>query len=194
MSPLIELIGGAKSYGFASLLAVGDYDSIATAVGTGSSGTITFSSIPSTYTHLQIRYIARDARGVTADSLQIQFNGDTGSNYMRYHLLGGDGTTATSEAGTTSNTFINFGNAAGASASANMYSAGVVDILDYSSTLKNKTTRTLDGFDFNGSGQANLWSGLWMSTAAINSITIVGATGANFTTATQFALYGIKGA
>jgi len=190
--PILGIIASAIS---GNLFAPsGAYDSIATANGTGSSAVITFSSIPSTYSHLQIRYIARDGRAVTADSVYCQFNSDTGSNYMRYHLLDGDGSTASSSAGSTSHTFITFGNAAGSSAAASMYAAGVLDILDYSAITKYKTTRTLAGFDFNGSGQVDLWSGLWMSTSAINSITITTSTASNFTTDTKFALYGIKGA
>jgi len=60
----------------------GDYESIATAIGTGSSGTITFGSIPSTYKHLQIRSIQRVASGNAY--IKVQFNNDTNSNYT-YH-------------------------------------------------------------------------------------------------------------
>jgi len=57
----------------------GSYESIASASGTGSSGTITFSSIPSTYTHLQIRGIGRNSYPST--QVNVRFNSDTGSNY-----------------------------------------------------------------------------------------------------------------
>lgn len=168
------------------------FESIATATGTGSSGTITFSSIPSTYQHLQIRYIARDGRAVTGDSLRMNFNSDTGSNYWNYHTLGGDGASAYA-ANSSAATFNTFGYAAGTSAAANIMCVGILDILDYANTNKYKTSRSLTGEDFNGSGDIALFSGLWMSTSAINSITIVTATGTNFTTTSHFALYGIKG-
>jgi len=67
---------------------------------------------------------------------------------------------------------------------------GVTDILDYASTNKNKTVRTLGGFDANGSGYVNLTSNLWSNTAAINTITI-NAVG-TFNQYSQFSLYGIK--
>jgi hypothetical protein len=69
----------------------------------------------------------------------------------------------------------------------------VVDILDYANTNKYKTTRNLMGFDYNGSGTIRSISGLWMSTSAINSITLTTGTSSNWQGDTQFALYGIKG-
>ena len=170
----------------------GSYDSIATVNGNGSATSLTFSSIPSTYKHLQLRWIARDGRPVQGDSLFLQFNADTGSNYVRYHLLYGDGATVSSLS-SISTTSVFFGYAPGTSAAASIYGAGVTDILDYSNTNKNKTTRNLLGEDFNGSGDMAFSSGLWMNTSAISSITILTGTGTAFTTASQFALYGIKG-
>ena len=173
----------------------GDYESIATATGSGSSSTITFSSIPSTYKHLQLRYIGRDDRsGVTTDAFLCRFNGDTGSNYLEYHLLQGDGATASAAASGVSNTNILLGSIPAASALSNTVGVGVVDILDYASTNKNKTTRNLMGFDYNGSGTIRLISGLWInSSTAISSITLTTGTSSNWTGVTQFALYGIKG-
>jgi hypothetical protein len=169
----------------------GAYDSIATAVGTGSSGTITFNSIPQTYTHLQLRYTGRNARAVFADTVRMTINSDSGANYT-YHGLYGDGASASAFGGTSLVT-LPVGYVAGASAAANIMGVGIIDILDYTNTSKNKTTRTLHGDDFNGSGDIALFSGLWMSTSAITSISVFSGTGANWTTTTQFALYGIKG-
>jgi hypothetical protein len=66
----------------------GAYDSIATATFTGSALSVTFSSIPSTYTHLQIRGLARTPSG--NDQIDLRFNGDSGNNYSM-HGLSGDG-------------------------------------------------------------------------------------------------------
>lgn len=160
------------------------YESIATAAGTGSSAVITFSSIPGTYSHLQIRAIARTASGTGAF---LQYNSDTGSNYTR-HYLEGDGSTVAAGAGT-SQTKIDYLQAI---STASTNAVNIVDILDYANTNKYKTTRILGGFDANGTGQIGLGSGLWMSTSAISTITITTSNGANFATTTQFALYGIK--
>ena len=174
-----------------STILPGSYESIATATPAGTS-TFTFSSIPSTYQHLQIRYTARDARAVGINSFNMNFNGDTGSNYMRFHILAGDGATATASAGTTSHTTILAGYEAAASAAANIFGTGIIDILDYANTNKNKTTRNLCGTDLNGSGEVDFMSGLWMSTAAISSITLTVGTSANWSTGSTFALYGIR--
>jgi hypothetical protein len=167
----------------------GAYDSIATASGTGSSGTITFSSIPSTYTHLQIRAIGRNSYPAT--QFNTRFNSDTGANYA-WHTFYGTGA-ATAASGSASATFIGTYGLAYSSLTAGIMSGYVIDILDYANTNKYKTTRTLGGFDANGSGEQGLFSGLWMSTTAVTSIDLIAASG-NWTTDTRFALYGIKGA
>jgi hypothetical protein len=159
----------------------GDFESIATANGTGSSATITFSSIPSTYTHLQIRVFNYTGGG---DNLGIQFNNDTGSNYA-YHQIAADGSDIT-VAGVTNNTTMLAGYS-----SPSQYGVAVTDILDYKNTNKNKTIRSLHGSDANGSGFIIFRSGLWMNTSAVSSIRLFANN--NFTTASQFALYGIKG-
>ena len=171
------------------------YESISTVtVGGGGLASISFSTIPSTYKHLQVRYLSRSTRsGSSTDSMSIRFNGDTGSNYARHYLYG-DGSSSYAGASTTQ-TSSNIGTQSAASASANIFGVGVIDILDYTSTNKNKTIRSLSGVDFNGSGEVQLTSGLYFATpAAITSITLLAQTGsANFAQYSSFALYGIKG-
>jgi hypothetical protein len=166
----------------------GSYDAIATANGTGSSGVITFSSIPSTYKHLQIRWISKSTS--TGSYNTLNFNSDTASNYST-HILYGDGATVTSSWEATQPRINLYGSSVTSTAT-NVYATHVIDILDYTSTNKNKTVRALGGQDSNGSGVIFLTSGLWRnSSTAINSITIT-ANASNFTTASQFDLYGIK--
>ena len=175
---------------FASI--AGDYESIATTtVGAGGTTPITFSSIPQTYKHLQIRILTRTTNTSGVNWIfPTRFNGDTGSNYT-YHGLRGDGTSAVSYAGTsqTSTLTVNSGDDANSLLG---WGVGVVDILDYANTNKHKTIRTLSGFEENGSGMVDLISGVWMSTSAITSISIAAGTG-NFREYSSFALYGIKG-
>lgn len=168
------------------------FESIATFTGTGSSGTITFSSIPSTYKHLQIRYIARSSRAVTQNDMDITFNSDTGANYSE-HYLNGNATSAGSS-GSASTTRIRIANATtGSQTTANVMGVGVIDIQDYSSNSKNKTLRAVTGVDANGGASSIfLSSGLWMSTNPITSVSFTSASG-NFETSSVFALYGIKG-
>ena len=171
------------------------FESIATATGTGSSNTITFSSIPGTYQHLQIRSLAQST-STSATSfmrIQLQFNSDTGANYVT-HYLQGSGSAASASAITGGT----YGEISGAvyrdTTSTNIMGASIIDIHDYANTSKNKTVRAFSGGDNNASnGLIFLSSVLWLSTSAITSITLVPGAG-NWTTTTQFALYGVKGA
>lgn len=160
------------------------FDSIASATGTGSSGTITFASIPSTYKHLQLRCSSNDGAGY---SLTMFFNNDTGSNYSWHSIIGtGSAVNAT---GQTANSSMRIVNEDGFTTNTN--TVYITDVIDYANITKQKTIRTVGGRDGNGSGEIQLSSGLWNSTAAINRIDI--AIGGNFTTTSKFALYGIRG-
>ena len=163
----------------------GAYDSIATTtVGSGGSATITFSSIPATYTHLQVRAFVRDAYG------PFRFNSDTGANYTRHYLYG-DGASVVAGSGT-SQTSIDL---ITATSTASTFGVNIVDILDYTNTNKYKTVRVLRGEDLNGSGSVMLGSGLWLNTSAITSITFnATGLGGSFAQYTSLALYGIRGA
>jgi len=162
------------------------FESIASATGTGSSGTITFSSIPSTYTSLQIRGLYGAASG-SGYGLYIQLNGDSSSNYA-YHALYGDGSTASAfGAATQTKMYASFG-----TVSSTVNGVTIIDLHDYTSTTRNKTVRFFSGEDANGSGTVDLMSGLRVNTAAITSVTLV-LEGGLFSTSSQFALYGIKG-
>ena len=193
MSPILGIWASAQS---GSLLA-NSYESIATVtVGAGGSSSITFSSIPSTYKHLQIRILTRMTRAVSyASQCPITFNSDT-TNYYRGHYLNGDGSTASAGAftgGTPLGCWSVW--AVGNSATANAFSANIVDILDYQNSNKYKTVRTLYGTDINGvNGDVGLYSSLFMSTAAITDLTITCSNSSNFMQYSSFALYGIKGA
>ena len=114
------------------------YESIASATGTGSSGTITISSIPATYKHLQLRWMPTNT--TAGQTIYMRVNSDTGANYAK-HLLVGTGT-AVSASGTASTTSIEIeGNNIG---SGTTYPAcGITDIIDYASTTKYKTLRAL---------------------------------------------------
>jgi hypothetical protein len=182
----VALLGGETP-------AVGDYESIATVTLGSNQNLITFSSISSGYKHLQIRYISRSTRASGTDSVSIRFNGDSSANYAR-HFLYGDGGSAGAGA-TTSDTLSNCAIGSGASAGASMFGAGIIDILDYTSTNKNKTIRTLSGADINGAGgDLRFSSGLWFKTPeAITSIVLYAQGGsADFVTNSTFALYGVK--
>jgi hypothetical protein len=177
---MLNIIAGVFSEPTAA--ATNSYESIATFNGAGSSGICTFSSIPATYKHLQVRYSILPSAANNYSTLR--FNGDTTTANYRYHYLYGDG--STTGAGSAQNAY------SGSYNSTTHTGIGVLDILDYANTSKNKTTRELCGFDANGSGTAYFISNLWMNTAAINQITFTLNSG-NFATGSKIALYGIKG-
>ena len=168
------------------------YESIATVtVGSGGASTVDFTSIPSTYKHLQIRYLARSGRTRVANSgLVMRLNGSYGT-YS--HSLTGDGASVSAGAGAPSINGI-FLEAPGVSASSGIFGAGVIDILDYATGTKNATVRALSGDDCNGSGRLTLGSQFVNSTTAISSLTFQTVDGStNIQEFSQFALYGIKG-
>ena len=178
-----------------NLTAPGDVDlgamiPIATVTVGTSQSTITFSSIPQNYEHLQLRWIARSDRAQTQDFVDIRLNSDTGANYSA-HLLYGDGAAA-SAAAYVSNTSVGLIFMPAASSTASVFSVGVMDILDYTNTNKYTTTRTLGGADINGSGRIVLGSGVWMNTAAVTTLTIITDNASTFTQYSSFVLYGIK--
>jgi hypothetical protein len=145
---------------------------------------VTFTSIPQTYKHLQIRFIAKTTTAnVNSDTTRISLNGNA---ITKNHYLYGDGTTAYAGVGTNGDV-----NNTPRANYTSVFGAEVVDILDYTSTTKNKTIRSLGGFDANGAGELALYSNLYATnTNAITSITLT-ASANNFAQFSQFALYGI---
>jgi hypothetical protein len=164
------------------------YDSIATFNGTGSSGVITFSSIPSTYKHLQVRAFVKDT-GATGTEVQVTFNSDTAANYSRHRLTGDGSSAAAFGQANTSN--IPFLGQVGIPTAGATYGVFVIDVLEYANTNIYKTLRVLSGQDSNGSGGVDFTSGSWRNTAAVSTLT-VSLSASNYTTDTSIALYGIK--
>lgn len=185
MSPILGIMASSITGG----LVTGAYESIATATPSGTA-TVSFTSIPSTFKHLQIRVSLITNTG--GGSLRGNFNNDsTSANYIG-HYLTGDGTSVL--AGTNSGV--------GWMAMGFVYTGmittypnvTVIDIHDYASTTKYKTMRAFSGQNQNSSGSAlDLISGLWMSTSAINRIDLVTGSG-QYQTGSTVSLYGIKGA
>ena len=165
------------------------FESIATVTLASPSATITFSSIAGTYKSLQIRLIAKTA-GASVESMDMRLNGVSTSSYYT-HYLNGNGTSAGASAfGPFTSTRPLYSSLAPTGSSG--FSAGIIDIIDYASTSKNKTIRTFGGYDNNGSGNVGLVSGLYFAnTNAITSIAFTNGSG-NFVTGSTFALYGVK--
>ena len=171
-------------------------DALASVTVTNPSGvsTITFSSIPQTYTHLQLRCNEVFTSG--GYSTQLRFNSDTGSNYS-FHALYTAGTTPSATAGATQ-TLIYINGWWQGHSTVYPYSS-ITDILDYTNTNKYKVTRTLGGFDVNGTNsEISISSGLWykagsgVTSDAVTTITLTINSSQNFAINSSYTLYGIK--
>ena len=196
MSPILGIIASQNYPRITS-----SYESITTTTLGSSQQTITFSSIPSTYKHLQIRCFAKGTGSAGEDrfSAEMRFNGDTSSNYAS-HVLGGNGSAAFAASSTSATRIITAGRSwipDSWSGYDYMWGVAIMDILDYGSTTKAKTLRTLAGYNSNTTGTTgnniNLTSGLWFKTPeAITSIDIICDQGQSFISGSTFALYGIR--
>lgn len=179
-------VGGVWKTG---ILAAGAFESIATAIGTGSSATITFSSIPQTYKSLQLRIIGLDSG--SGSRARMYVNGSS-SGYT-HHEIYGNGTNVQINGQTSQSSIILLNNNSAGLGTTNPIVC-ITDIIDYADTSKNKTIRTISGQDSNGSGYVGLSSSLYPSTSAITTLQVFTQTGSNFASGTTIALYGIKGA
>ena len=155
------------------------YEMIATNTLGSASATVTFSSIPATYTDLRLIIAGGFAGGL--DDLLIRVNSDSGNNYSRTFMYG-DGSSAVSGRASNNSGFYVAGLNGGQSVSK-------WDFMNYSNTTTNKTVLVR-------SDAAN-WAtfatvALWRSTAAINAMSIANASAGNFNAGTTFTLYGIK--
>ena len=160
------------------------YEAIATQTLGSSVATVTFSSIPSTYTDLVLVF-AGTQTGAGVTYIAIQYNGDTGANYS-YTALAGNGSAASSGRSSNNNEFyVTLGNPVTTTQN-NM----IMQVMNYSNTTTNKTTLVRSN---NASERTEATVGLYRSTSAINSILVkIGAN--NFATGSVFSLYGIKAA
>jgi hypothetical protein len=167
----------------------GSFESIATyEVGAGGQAYVEFTSIPQTYTHLQIRGLVKFS-GTSDINIFVGNNSvDTGANYA-YHSTYGSGTSVAnfSEASTTYGVYLGYY----FSTSTN-FAPFVLDILDYKNTNKYKTFRTIEGTDTNAAGIAMLSSSLWLNTSPINTIRLYSKDGTSLTQYSRISLYGIR--
>lgn len=148
-------------------------------------GSIEFTNIPQTYTHLQVRMFALGNTTTGYDTF-MQLNSDTAANYST-HRITGNGTQVLATGYTNQTGMMLVQDAA-----RTLYpSISVTDILDYRNVNKFKTIRTFGGNDQSGSGAIALWSGNWRNKNAITSIKI--SVGANsFAPDSSFALFGVN--
>jgi len=182
-----------NSFSASAPASAADYELISTTVLGSSASSVTFSSlntVAAAYKHLQIRWTAIETSGGDVDSLYMRFNGDTAANYA-YHRLSGINSSISSAAGSsTSLPYIGF--TTGLGYASYKFASGIIDISDFASTSKTKTSRALSGAVGTTDKGVSMHSSLWNNTAAITSITINSGTG-NIDVNSRFSLYGLKG-
>lgn len=161
------------------------YEPIATTTLGAASASITFSSIPATYTDIIVILSATMTAG---SDLNIRFNSDTATNYS-YTYLGGSGTNATSS-GSINDTSIRLDQRSGTATNIPFF--GKMDIFSYAGSYY-KTVLINFNNDQNGAGSIDETVGLWRSTAAISTITLT-AVSTTFKIGSMATLYGIKAA
>jgi hypothetical protein len=171
------------------------FQSIATvSVGSGGTSTVSFTSIPSTFVHLQIRFIVRENTGSvsnTSDNFRIRYNGDTGSNYSLQRIFQNENNNNAGDFYANQTDVVASG-LAGASTTASVFSGGIIDIYNYANTNMYKSMKSKMGSVNATNGGIFYTGGVWRNTNAITSIELRPDTG-DLAQYSHVALYGIRG-
>jgi hypothetical protein len=191
LTPIIGIIASSKYIA----PAVDAYESIAT-INAGGSSQVSFTSIPTTFEHLQMRCVVRSTNNMSnynTATVVIRINGANirGAIYA-FNAIGTNGSSVT--AGTSTSQQESYGiRVPTANIGANVFGVAVVDFFQYKNTNINKTWRGLSGYDDNSSNHcANLFESVMIDGNAISSIYLSTDYNYAWATGTQFALYGIK--
>ena len=163
----------------------------AVTVGSGGAASIDFSSIPSTYTDLVLKWSIRSAAASWAN-LSIKLNNSTSSYTMRY--LQGSGSAASSYTATTNPDNLFNGYNPGTGQTASTFSNGELYLPNYAgSTYKSYSVDNVAETNAT-TAYMHLVADLWSSTSAVNQITIYDTNGANLAQYSSAYLYGVSNA
>jgi hypothetical protein len=167
------------------------YEAIATQTLGSDTATITFSSIPGTYTDLVLVVDAQTTATGTSGSPQgmvMTYNSDAGANYSATSLY------ANTTAGTALSFRFSSQNNARVGAitqtSSGFNALTTINIMNYSNATTYKTSISRSGYQGQYGVEADVQ--LWRSTSAITSVTL--GSDYSFKTGSTFNLYGIKAA
>lgn len=173
---------------------VSDFELITTQVLSSTATSVSFTGLQNytQYKHLQVRIVSRDTNsGSGTGGVWLQVNADTGNNYS-WHRVGGGASVSFSN-GSTSTSKILAGLCSKNPDGVGVFGASIIDILNFSSSARNKVIRSLTGNPSSistASMEVNIQSGAWYSTAAITSLTISSDT--SFDIGSRFSIYGVK--
>jgi hypothetical protein len=163
----------------------------AVTVGAGGASSISFTSIPSTYTDLVLKTSLRDSNTVTRSLAQLTFNGSA-TSYSSLAEYGFNGGSVGAAVG--GGTYIDWTYTTGNGATASTFSNSEIYIPNYAGS-QNKSV-SIDFAAENNSATLNILgiaSGLWSNSAAITSITLTPAS-PNFLEHSTAYLYGVSNA
>ena len=160
-----------------------------TTVGSGGVTSVTFSSIPATYTDLLVYQSARSDSSAPYRYQNMTFNG-SGTGYTWKDLYGDSGTVGSQSASTTY-----AGYTPAATATTSTFSNTEYYISNYASS-NNKSwydnSVTENNASTSGSIITEMGVGVWANSAAITSITLTAYGTSNYVQYSSFYLYGIK--
>jgi hypothetical protein len=202
MTPLLTGVFASQISGHLNTFTpTGSYDALATyTVPSGGVSSLEFNGLPTggQYQHLQIRYWL-PSTPTAGDSIYLQLgNGtiDGGGNYSFHGIYGYNGANVVGAVYQLSSTRIETHYSANTTSIDAPFS-GVVDVLDYASSSKYKTTQSLSGHQYVSTASTNysqLWyvSGNWRNLNPITTLKLVFG-GGNLPQYTKVAVYGLKG-
>lgn len=148
--------------------------------------TVTFSSIPQTYTDLQLVISSRTTHAAAANDLALKFNGSSSSYTQKYII--GTGSSAVSG----SQTYGQIGISPGTGSTATTFGSNFTYIPNYTGS-QSKSFTSDDVYENNGTqAYQSFWSNLWANSSAITSIEVYTSASGNFAQHSTFYLYGIK--
>jgi len=178
-------------------MAANTYEAIATQTLVATAATVTFSSIPSTYTDLIL--VANNVvstRTSSQDLVTVQFNLDTGTNYSAIELDGSSGGASSTRWTNEISAIMGFVSDGNSTANPSLFpSQFTLQIQNYSNSTTYKTLLSRYGENTSNITYTRTGAhvGLWRSNTAINTITL-GLYYASYAAGSSFSLYGVKAA
>ena len=167
------------------------YEPIATQTLGSNTLSVTFSSIPSTYTDLVLVTVQNNSDN-TLSAPAVTFNSDTGSNYSYTYLTGTGSSAISGRLSSQSGILLGYYTTAGTT-------DGFMNIMTFPNYSNTTTFKTQLQRSNNGGGNSTYLGAeaivsLWRNTSAISSITLTYSGTSRFATGSTFTLYGIKAA
>jgi hypothetical protein len=186
--PILGTIASSTQQG----LSTTSFQSIETKTISGSSAaSVEFTSVPSTYKNLQIRFMAKTVNGgVSSSAVRIEYNSDTttANYYSGYWLSNGITFNTAQTAGPNYGFWIPNSGAVASSG----FGYGVIDIFDYTNTNKFTQSMSNSGYADSNYTQVHQSSQAWRNTTTPTTIRLTPYDG-NIAVGSYFALYGIEG-